>query len=127
MATKAKSEVYAARGWDGVDPGRRYHFLAPMGTAKIETYVRAGWDTADVRDFLQAYHDTYTNPQQLPYLRIPGAFSYWLALDLHLAEAASGQLSPEAALKAAAVDFEEITIRLGRERQRRSYRSSLGL
>jgi multiple sugar transport system substrate-binding protein len=41
-------------------------------------------------------------------------------------EAASGQLSSEAALEAAAVDFEEITIRLGRERQRESYRTSLG-
>jgi multiple sugar transport system substrate-binding protein len=39
----------------------------------------------------------------------------------------SGQLSPQAALKAAAVDFEEITLRLGRERQKRTYRSSLGL
>jgi multiple sugar transport system substrate-binding protein len=127
MASRAKSEVYATRGWDGVDPGRRFHFLPPNGTAKLDNYVRAGWDTADVRDFLQAYHDTYTNPQQLPYLRIPGAYSYWLALDLRLAEAATGQLSPEAALKAAAVDFEEITIRLGRERQRRAYRASLGL
>jgi multiple sugar transport system substrate-binding protein len=36
-------------------------------------------------------------------------------------------LSPEAALKATAVDFEEITIRLGREQQGRAYRESLGL
>jgi multiple sugar transport system substrate-binding protein len=126
MASQPKSEVYATRGWDGIDPGRRYHFLPPNGTARIENYVRAGWDADDVRGFLQAYHDTYTNPQQLPYLRIPGAYSYWLALDLRLAEATSGQLSAEAALKAAAVDFEDITIRLGRERQRRSYRASLG-
>jgi len=126
MAAKEKSKIYAARGWDGIDPGRRYHFLPPNGTARLDTYVRAGWDATDVRDFLQAYDDTYRNPLQLPYLRIPGAYSYWLALDLRLAEATSGQLSPEAALKAAAVDFEEITIRLGRERQRESYRISLG-
>ncbi len=126
MASQPKSEVYAARGWDGIDPGRRYHFLPPRGTGRIENYVRAGWDTADIADFLQAYHDNYSNVLQLPYLRIPGTFSYWLALDLHLVEAVSGQLSPEAALKAAAVDFEDITIRLGRERQRRSYRASLG-
>jgi multiple sugar transport system substrate-binding protein len=127
MASRPKSEVYAARGWDGVDPGRRYHFLPPDGTAKIETYVLAGWDTADVRELLQAYYGTYANPLQLPYLRIPGAYSYWLAVDLHLGEAASGQLSPQAALKATAVDFEQITIQLGRERQRRAYRASLGL
>lgn len=127
MASQPKSEVYAARGSDGLDPGRRFHFLPPNGTATIDNYARAGWDTADAGDFLQAYHDTYANPLQLPYLRIPGAYSYWLALDLHLIEAASGQLSPQAALKAAAVDFEDITIRLGRERQRRAYRASLGL
>lgn len=37
------------------------------------------------------------------------------------------QLTPEEALKATAVDFEEITLRFGREQQRRSYRTSLGL
>jgi multiple sugar transport system substrate-binding protein len=79
-----------------------------------------------VRDYLVAFQRTFSDKQQFPYLRIPGAYSYWLALDLHLVEAASGQLSPAAALKATAVDFEEITIRLGRERQREIYRTSLG-
>ncbi len=127
MATKEKSIVYAARGWDGVDPGRRSHFLPPHGNARLDDYLRFGWDSADIRDYLQAYHDNFNNKLQLPFLRIPGAFSYWRALDVHLGEAAAGQISPEAALKATAVDFEEITIRLGREPQKRAYRASLGL
>lgn len=127
LATKPKSVLFAARGWDGIDPGRRYHFLPPEGTGELHSYLDAGWDEADVRAYLHAYSQTFSNPLQFPYLRIPGTFSYWQALDLHLAEAAAGQLSPEAALKAAAVDFEEITVRLGRERQKKAYRSSLGL
>jgi multiple sugar transport system substrate-binding protein len=126
LAMKEKSQVYAARGWDGIDPGRKFHFLPPEGTGTLEPYLRAGWDEADVRDYLSAFQQTFNDKQQFPYLRIPGAYSYWLALDLHLVEAASGQLSPAAALKAAAVDFEEITIRLGRARQREAYRTSLG-
>ncbi|HEY2929659.1 ABC transporter substrate-binding protein [Piscinibacter sp.] len=127
MATKEKSMVYAARGWDAVDPGRRFHFLPPDGNAKIEDYLRFGWAEADVRDYSHAYFGNFTNKLQLPYLRIPGTFSYWQALDVRLSEAVTGQLSPEAALKAASIDFEEITIRLGRERQKRAYRTSLGL
>jgi len=127
MASEPKSRVYAARGWDGIDPGRRYHLLPPKGTGKLDDYLKAGWDSADVRDFLQAYDDTFSNPLQLPYLRIPGAFSYWQSLDLRLAAAASGQLTPQAALTSASVDFEEITVRLGRQAQRSAFRASLGL
>ena len=29
---RGKSQVYAARGWDGIDPGRTFHFLPPDGT-----------------------------------------------------------------------------------------------
>jgi len=118
--------VYAARGSDGIDPGRRFHFLPPEGSGSLEPYLAAGWDEADVRDYLSAFHRSFSDKQQFPYLRIPGTYSYWLALDLHLVEAAGGQLSPAAALRATAVDFEEITIRLGRERQREAYRTSLG-
>jgi len=127
MATKEKSQVYAARGWDGIDPGRIYHFLPPEGTGRLDIYLKAGWNEADIRDFSKAYFDNFSNGLQFPYLRIPGAYSYWQALDLHMAEAINGRLSPEAALKAAALDFEEITLRLGRDRQRRIYRESLGL
>jgi multiple sugar transport system substrate-binding protein len=126
MATKEKSIVYAARGWDGVDPGRRFHFLPPDGSANIADYLSAGWDEADVRDYLHAYFENFSNPLQLPYLRIPGTYSYLQALNLHLAEAMSGQSTPQAALKATDLDFEEITLRQGRDAQRSAYRKSLG-
>jgi multiple sugar transport system substrate-binding protein len=126
LATKEKSQVYAARGWDGIDPGRKFHMLPPEGTGSLGPYLRANWDPVDVRDYLSAFWRTFDDKQQFPYLRIPGTYSYLLALDLRLMQAAGGQLSPAAALEAAAVDFEEITIRLGRERQRESYRTSLG-
>jgi multiple sugar transport system substrate-binding protein len=127
MATKEKSKVYAVRGWDGIDPGRTFHFLPPDGTGQVKTYLDAGWNEVDVRDYLHAYYENFSNKLQFPYLRIPGAYSYWQALDVHLGEAVAGQLGAEMALKAAAVDFEQITLGLGRERQRSAYRKSLGL
>lgn len=127
LAAKEKSKVYAARGWDGIDPGRSFHFLAPDGSAKIDDYLKADWNEADVRYYLHAYFDNFSNPLQMPYLRIPGTYSYLQALNLHVAEAVGGQASAQAALKATALDFEEITLRLGRDAQRRAYRTSLGL
>ncbi len=126
MATKEKSLIYAARGWDGVDPGRYSHFLEPNGTATIDDYLAAGWDEADIRDYTNAYFENFNAPLQFPYLRIPGTFEYWTALDIHLSEAATGQVTPEEALRATAADFEQITDRLGRETQLEIYRTSLG-
>jgi multiple sugar transport system substrate-binding protein len=127
MATKEKSSVYAARGWDGVDPGRFSHYLPPEGTASIDAYLAAGWDEADIRDYTKAYYDNFSAELQFPYLRIPGTFEYWTALDIHLSEAATGQVTPEEALAATVADFEQITDRLGRDQQRESYVTSLGL
>lgn len=127
MATKEKSLIYAARGWDGADPGRYSHFLAPNGTATVEEYVAAGWDAADVTDYTNAYFENFNAPQQFPYLRIPGTFEYWTQLDIHLSEAATGQSTPEEALQATVADFEQVTERLGREQQLEIYKTSLGL
>jgi multiple sugar transport system substrate-binding protein len=127
MATTPKSKVYAARGWDGVDPGRTFHFLPPHGDAKIDDYLAAGWDKDDAAQYTNAYYDNFNDPVQLPYLRIPGTFEYWTALDVHLSEAATGAKSAKDALDATAQEWEAITDRLGRDDQLKSYKESLGL
>ncbi len=127
MASKPKSSIYAARGWDGVDPGRYSHFLPPNGDASIDDYLAAGWDQKDIEDYTNAYYEGFNAELQFPYLRIPGAFEYWTALDIHLSEAATGQASAEEALQATAAEFDQITDRLGRDVQQQSYVSSLGL
>lgn len=126
MASRQKSLTYAARGWDGVDPGRFSHYLPPDGNANIKDYLAAGWNEEDVREYTHAYFENFNNHLQIPYLRIPGAFGYLTALDIHLYEAAQGQLSAEEALKETILDFEELTNRLGREKQAEVYRASLG-
>ncbi|MEM7347129.1 MAG: extracellular solute-binding protein [Chloroflexota bacterium] len=126
MAVKEKSLIYVARGWDGVDLGRYSHFLPPEGTSSLEDYIAAGWHEEDVQEYSKAYFDNFNNSQQFPYLRIPGTFSYWTALDIHLYEAAQGQLSPAEALQETVLDFEELTNRLDRDKQAEIYRASLG-
>jgi multiple sugar transport system substrate-binding protein len=126
MATEPKAKAYAARGFDGVDPGRTFDFPPPDGTGNIEDYVKAGWDEQDAKDYTNAYFQTFSNPLQFPYLRIPGTFEYWLALDTHLSEAMTGQATPEDALNAAASEFEDITERFGRDLQLESYKRSFG-
>jgi multiple sugar transport system substrate-binding protein len=127
MATKEKSTVYAARGWDGVDPGRYYHFLPPDGTGSMENYRKAGWNEGDAKEYTTAYFDNFNAEQQFPYLRIPATFEYWTALDTNLSDAATGQATPEEALKDTAGEFEDITERLGREQQLKIYKTSLNL
>jgi multiple sugar transport system substrate-binding protein len=127
LADTAKSIVYAGRGFDGVDPGRTFQFPPPAGTASIEQYVELGWDEQDAADYLTAYFDTFGNPQQFPYLRIPGTFEYWLALDTNLSRAMIGEITPEEALQATADEWEDITDRFGRDLQLASYKASLGL
>lgn len=127
MASREKSLVYAARGWDGVDPGRFSHYLPPYGSARLDDYLAAGWDAADIEGYSAAYYHNFNNRLQVPYLRIPGTSSYLTALDIHLDEAARGQLTPEEALRATVLDFEELTDRLGRTQQIEVYRASLGL
>jgi len=127
LATTPKLAMDATRGFDGVDPGATFQFPAPNGTATIDQYLKSGWDQQDAMDYTDAYFKVFGNTQQFPYLRIPGTFEYWQALDVHLSEAMTGSKSPEDALKATADDWEAITERLGRDDQLKSYKASLGL
>ena len=58
-------------------------------------------------------------------INIPGAAEYYQALDEFVHKAVTGKLQPQEALDLAAARWEEITDRLGRDKQIRSYRASL--
>ena len=59
MAIKPVSMWLATYGWDGVDPGYSYQMLEPVGEAKLEDYLKAGWNEADVKDYLTAYSENF--------------------------------------------------------------------
>jgi multiple sugar transport system substrate-binding protein len=126
MAIKPVSKWLATYGWDGVDPGYSYQMLEPVGEAKLEDYVKAGWDEADVKDYLQAYYDNFNAPTILTYLRIEGAPEYWDIMDKNLSAAMAGQKTAQQALDDTAAAWEEITDRLGRDKILQQYQEAIG-
>ncbi len=126
MAVQPVSMWNAQHGWTGVDPGYSYQFLKPLGTATVEEYVQAGWDAEDVKTYTQAYHDTFYADTSLTYLRIPGTFEYWDILDKNLSAAMSGAKTARNALNDTAAAWEQVTDRIGRDKQLADYRAAIG-
>jgi multiple sugar transport system substrate-binding protein len=130
MATEEKQRFYAARGTDGVDPGRLSQMppsVVEGGTGSVDDYVAQGWVAEDAEEYVRAYYDNFQNPLQLPFLRIPGTFEYWTQMDVRLSEVLTSGVTPEEALAQMAQDFRDINDRLGVEEQLAIYRASLGL
>ena len=126
MAMKPMSKWLATYGWNGVDPGYDYQFLEPVGEAKLEDYLQAGWDEQDVTEYLQAYHENFNAPTMLPYLRITGTQEYYDVLDSNLSAAMSGAKSAKEALDDTATAWEQIADRLGRDEQLQAYQAAIG-
>ncbi|MDX6748653.1 extracellular solute-binding protein [Geminicoccaceae bacterium 1502E] len=127
MAIRPASMWNAQHGWTGVDPGYSYQFLEEQGgTAKIEDYENAGWSAEDARSYLQAYRDNFYAPTMLTYLRIPGTFEYWDILDKNLSAAMSGAKTAKEALDDTATSWEQVTERIGRDKQIEDYQAAIG-
>lgn len=114
-------------GFTGINMGRYFEFFKEHGgTATIDDWVKSGWDPNDAEEYEKASYENYfMGKVSLPYLRIPGAKLYAEALDNHLSEAITGQLSPQEALDRTYEDWEKITNQLGRESQLQYYQYSI--
>ena len=126
MAIKPVSLWNAQNGWTGVDPGYSYQFLEPQGEAKLEDYLKAGWNEADVKDYLNAYYENFNAATMLTYLRIEGAPEYWDIMDKNLSAAMAGSMSAQQALDETAATWEQITDRLGRDKILQQYQEAIG-
>lgn len=105
----------------GYNPYRASHF------EKLAGWIGFGFEAQAAEAYLKAIKDTIDHPNVQPDLRIPGAARYFEALDAHLALVVAGEMTPKEALDKVATIWEQITDELGRDKQLRAYRLSLGL
>lgn len=104
----------------GNNPYRYSHF-------DVDEWVKVGFSRESAEQYLGVIKDILSDPYCIPDLKIPGREEYYDKLDAHLAEALAGITTPEEAMKAAKEDWEKITDKLGRNRQLKLYRESLGV
>ncbi|MFQ6067013.1 MAG: extracellular solute-binding protein [bacterium] len=103
----------------GFNPYRKSHFEKLAGWY--------GYGFVHPEDYLGAIEATIAHPNVQADIRIPGAFRYFEALDAQLSMALAGAKTAKQALDDVAKEWEKITEDLGREKQLKNYRASLGL
>ena len=124
MANKKNAFFNSANGWTGVQPGMKYEYFPPVGTATFNEWAKEGWDKGDATAFLDAYYKNLVLPEQQIYLRIPGAAEYWHELDVRVSSVLAGGTKPKAALDDIYQTWEQITEHYGRENQKKLYAES---
>jgi multiple sugar transport system substrate-binding protein len=95
-----------------------------LGTA--ETWVEKPVPPVAARQYAAVTERTFGRGEWLCALRIPGRGEYLAALDEAVHRAVRGEQSPAEALQQAAIRWQEITDRLGPDRQKTAYLHSLG-
>lgn len=92
----------------GLDPYRTIHFTNPQAYTMFP-------DEAEALNYLKGVEAAMADGY--PEIFIPGAAQYQDSLDLHVNKALTGQETPQQALDAVAKEWDEITEKLGREKQ----------
>lgn len=104
----------------GINPYRWTHFTS------IDAWTSA-FSRNSASEYLNVLRDSLDSPYVALDLRIPGFFEYSSALETQLTKALTREVSVKRALDEVAREWEYITDRLGRDKQRQLYRTSMGL
>lgn len=120
MAAPARADADVMSGASGFNPYRVEQLENTAQWAGLMGAERAA-------NYLGVLSQSLAQPQTAPDLRLPGYPAYMAALDAQLGRVLAGEATPEAALAAAAAQWDQITDRLGRAGQRRHYREAMGL
>lgn len=120
LSSPARSAGDIADGTSGINPYRLSHLDDPGLWASL-------FEGDGAADYLAVIRRSLDHPLVARDLRIPGVRAYQAALEEAIGRALADAASPEAALAEAAEHWELITDRLGREAQRRHYRTTMGL
>jgi len=112
--------LWASAYPSGFQPYRNSHF-------NVDEWVGAGYDKAFISSYLKSEADSYNHPNAAIEPRIPGIFQYYSVAEDELAKIYAGKTSAQAGADAIAAAWEKITDQIGREKQIKLYKASLGL
>jgi multiple sugar transport system substrate-binding protein len=116
-----------AKGWSGYDPGRKFDFLPPNGTADVQAYVYEGWDEGDAKAYMEGVWECYYAPKTYQiFPRIPGMRRFEETMDVRIAMAAAGTSSPKDSLDGLAKDWNAIIDDIGRTDMIKAFQTDVG-
>ncbi len=121
MGSKELAGALATMPNSGVNPNRA------SVLDNLDLWIKSGMDKNDAVEYLAAIKQTIQDPNNILDLRIPGAFEYFDALDTGVTKAIAGEMKAKDALDQVAKDWDAITDRLGRDKQKKFYSDSLNL
>ncbi len=121
MTSPEITKVLSARSGNSVNPSRYSHFSDPA------SWNEGGFTTESAKAYLDEITRSLSNPNVVIDITIPGAGEYYQALDRYIHAVTIGKMDAKTALDKAAAEWEMITDRLGRDKQREFYRKSLNL
>jgi len=104
----------------GFQPYRQSHF-------NIDEWVGAGYDRAFISSYLKSQSDSYNHPNAAIEPRIPGIFQYYSTAEDELANIFAGKYSAQEGADRIAAAWEKLTDQIGRDKQIKLYKASLGL
>ena len=121
MTSPKMSKELVSTSGNGVNPSRFSHFKDP------KSWNKSGFSTDSAKRYLNAISLSLTNENTVFDITIPGASEYYQVLDELVYQAIMKTLTPNEALVKAAKEWEIITDKLGREKQKKFYKASLNL
>src|SRR4051795_5689421 len=104
----------------GFQPYRNSHFNIPE-------WVAAGYDEAFITSYLKSQSNSYNHPNAAIEPRIPGIFQYYSVAEDELAKIFAGASDAQTGANNIAAAWEKITDQIGRDKQIKLYKASLGL
>jgi multiple sugar transport system substrate-binding protein len=93
----------------------------------IDEWVAAGYDKAFISNYLDSQFNSYNHPNGAIEPRIPGIFQYYSAAEDILANTFAGKMKAQEGADAIAAAWEKLTDQIGREKQIKLYKASLGV
>ncbi len=120
MSSKEMTTKLITKGSSGINPSRYSHL-----TNNFEQWKENGFSKQLAKEYLNTISNELSNKNVLIDIRIPGADMYYSSFDKYINKAIKGELSSKEALDLTAKEWNEITQKLGLEKQKKFYKESI--